>query len=142
MVRASSLQALNTLSVNREIDSKYDAVLAVRDKLSQIEIVAGMDIEALLVEMQEATDFEGISVVAGDVAGWDPVNKIITVPTIKGDTGARGETGATGPIGPQGLSIVGPQGPKGNRGDQGIQGVQGARGETGAKGDTGEKGEN
>lgn len=142
MVRASSLQALNTLSVNREIDSKYDAVLAVRDKLSQIEIVAGMDVEALLVEMQEATDFEGISVVAGDIAGWDPVNKIITVPTIKGDTGDKGDTGATGPIGPQGLSIVGPQGPKGDKGDQGIQGIQGARGETGVKGDTGEKGEN
>ena len=142
MVRASSLQALNTLSVNREIDSKYDAVLAVRDKLTEIELVAGIDVEALLTELQDAQDFTGITVVAGDHTSWDPINKIITVESIKGDTGSQG---IQGPQGPQGLSIIGPkgdQGATGAKGDMGAQGPRGFTGDTGPVGPAGVDGEN
>ena len=142
MVRASSLQALNTLSVNREIDSKYDVVLAVRDKLTEIESVAGIDVEALLTELQDAQDFTGITVVAGDHTSWDPINKTITVQSIKGDTGAQGIQGIQGP---QGLSIIGPkgdQGPIGPKGDMGAQGPRGFTGDTGPVGPAGVDGEN
>lgn len=121
-MRASSLQATNTLAINREIDSKYDAVLAVKEKLPEIEIVAGMDIAALIAQLEELQDFTGITVVAGEVAGFDPVTKVITVPTVKGDTGAKGD--------------------KGDTGEQGVQGIQGLRGLTGAAGANGLNGTN
>jgi len=119
-MRASSLQATNTLAINREIDSKYDAVLAVKEKLAEIELVAGFDIDGLIAELETAQDFSGITVVAGSVASWDPVTKVITVPTIKGDTGD------TGPQGIQGLT--GPQGDTGNAGVNGSNGVNGLNG--------------
>ena len=121
--RASSLQATNTLAINREIDSKYDAVLAVKDKLTEIEKVAGLDIDQILADLEAAQDFTGISVVAGDVAHWDPINKVITVPTVKGDTGAtgaKGDQGVQGPIGP-----IGPRGLTGAAGTNGRDGLNG-----------------
>ena len=124
-MRASSLQATNTLAINREIDSKYDAVLAVKEKLSEIELVAGFDIAGLIAELEAAQDFTGITVVAGSVASWDPVTKVITVPTVKGDTG---DTGA--------------QGLKGDTGDQGIQGLRGLTGFAGLNGSNGLNGAN
>lgn len=130
--RASSLQVSNVLSINREIESRYDAVLAVRDKLTEIELVAGLDIEQILADLEAAQDFTGISVVAGEVAGWDPVNKVITVPTVKGDkgdTGAKGDTGDVGPIGP-----VGPRGITGPAGLNGTNGLNGANGTNGLNG--------
>ena len=130
--RASSLQATNLLAINREIDSKYDAVLAVRDKLTEIELVAGLDIEQILVDLQEAQDFTGINVVAGDVAAWDPVTKTITVPTVKGDTGAQGLQGIQGPVGPQGA--IGPRGLTGAAGANGRDGRDGTNGTDGIDG--------
>ena len=124
--RASSLQAVNTLAINREIDSKYDAVLAVRDKLTEIELVAGLDIEALLVELQNAQDFTGISVVAGETAGWNATTKTITVPTVKGDQGIQGVKGDTGDRGLQG-----------EKGDRGLTGAAGANGRDGVDGRNG-----
>lgn len=105
--RASSLQSLNTLAINREIDSKYDAVLEVKDKLTEIELVAGMDIDGILAELESAQDFTGITVVQGETVAWDAVNKRLTVP--KGDTGSQGPKGFTGDNGAQG--------PKGDTGD-------------------------
>ena len=61
-LRASTL-VNNTLAINREIDSKYDAVLAVRDKLTEVEKVAGLDIEQILADLEAAQDFTGITVV-------------------------------------------------------------------------------
>lgn len=130
--RASSLQATNLLAINREIDSKYDAVLAVRDKLTEIELVAGLDIEQILVDLQEAQDFTGINVVVGDVAAWDPVTKTITVPTVKGDTGAQGLQGIQGPVGPQGA--IGPRGLTGAAGTNGRDGRDGTNGTDGIDG--------
>ena len=132
-MRSSSLQATNTLAINREIDSKYDAVLQVRYKLPEIEIVAGMDIEALLIELEAAQDFTGISVVQGAEVAWDPIGKVLTVP--KGDKGDTGEQGLQGVQGIQG--IAGPRGAEGPKGDQGATGAQGPIGFTGPQGPQG-----
>ena len=132
-MRASTL-GNNILAINREIDSRYDAVIAVRDKLPEIELVAGMDLDALITELENAQDFTGITVVVGDVANWDPVNKILTVPVEKGDKGdqgVQGPIGAKGPIGPQG-----PRGLTGAKGRDGIDGIAGANGINGANGMT------
>ena len=131
-MRASSLQATNTLAINREIDSKYDAVLAVKEKLAEIELVAGFDIDGLIAELETAQDFSGITVVAGSVASWDPVTKVITVPTIKGDTGDTGPQGIQGLTGPQGST--GPIGLTGAKGDTGNAGVNGSNGVNGLNG--------
>lgn len=130
--RASSLQATNTLAINREIDSKYDAVLAVKEKLTEIELVAGFDIDGLLAELEAAQDFTGITVVSGSVASWNPVTKVITVPTVKGDTGATGLQGIKGDTGDQG--IQGPRGLVGSAGLNGINGLNGANGLNGLNG--------
>lgn len=130
--RASSLQSLNTLAINREIDSKYDAILEVKDKLPAIELVAGMDIESLLAELQNAQDFTGITVVTGAVTSWDAVNKVLTVATVKGDkgdTGPQGIQGDVGPIGPIGLrGLTGASGTNGLNGLNGSNGIDGLNG--------------
>ena len=78
-MKASTL-GNNVLAINREIDSRYDAVIAVRDKLPEIELVAGMDLDALIAELENAQDFTGITVVSGTEVAWDAVNKVLTVP--------------------------------------------------------------
>lgn len=132
-MRASTL-GNNVLAINREIDSRYDAVIAVRDKLPEIELVAGMDIDDLISELENAQDFTGITVVVGDVANWDPINKVLTVPVEKGD---KGDQGVQGPIGDRGP--IGPQGPRGltgSKGNDGVNGVNGINGVNGANGMT------
>ena len=108
-MRASTL-GNNVLAINREIDSRYDAVIAVRDKLPEIELVAGMDLDALITELENAQDFTGITVVSGTEVAWDAVNKVLTVPRgeqgVKGDTGPKGETGPQGATGNGVASIV------------------------------------
>lgn len=131
-LRASSLQATNTLAINREIDSKYDAVLAVKEKLAKIELVAGFDIDGLIAELEDAQDFTGITVVSGSVASWDPIRKVITVPTVKGDTGAQGPQGIQGATGAQGP--IGPRGLTGANGTNGVDGLHGANGINGLNG--------
>ena len=135
-MRASTLQNTNLLAVNREIGSKYDVVLAVKEKLPQIELVAGMDLDALITELENAQDFTGITVVSGTEVAWDAVNKVLTVP--RGEQGVKGDNGDKGDIGPQG-----PQGPRGAQGPQGLKGdigPKGPRGFNGPKGDTGADG--
>ena len=127
-MRASTL-GNNVLAINREIDSRYDAVVAVRDKLPEIELVAGMDITGLIQELENAQDFTGITVVVGDSANWDPVNKILTVPVEKGDKGDKGDQGIQGPRG-----SIGPQGPRGLTGPKGKNGTDGVNGANGANG--------
>ena len=134
-MRASSLGD-NALAINREIDSRYDAVIAVRDKLPEIELVAGMDLDTLIAELENAQDFTGITVVSGTEVAWDAVNKVLTVP--RGKQGVKGDNGDKGDIGPQG-----PQGPRGAQGPQGLKGdigPDGPRGLNGPKGDSGKDG--
>ena len=127
-MRASTL-GNNVLAINREIDSRYDAVIAVRDKLPEIELVSGMDITALIQELEDAKDFSGITVIVGDVASWDPVTKVLTVPVEKGDkgdVGPQGPIGSTGPIGPIGpRGLTGATGNNGTNGKDGINGING-----------------
>ena len=131
-MRASTLQNTNLLSVNREIGSKYDVVLAVKEKLPQIELVTGMDITGLIQELENAQDFTGITVVIGTVPSWDPINKILTVTVEKGDKGDKGDQGIQGPvgsIGPQGLrGLTGQKGTNGTNGVNGINGINGLNG--------------
>lgn len=132
-MRASTL-GNNVLAINREIDSRYDAVIAVKDKLPEIELVAGMDITGLIQELENAQDFTGITVVIGTVPSWDPINKILTVTVEKGDKGDQGlvgPQGPVGPIGPQGLrGLTGPKGKDGLNGKDGISGINGLNGMT------------
>ena len=130
-MRASTL-GNNVLAINREIDSRYDAVIAVKNKLPEIELVSGMDITALIQELEDAKDFSGITVIVGDVASWDPVTKVLTVPVEKGDkgdVGPQGPIGNTGPIGP-----IGPRGLTGAAGRVGVDGMHGANGINGLNG--------
>lgn len=135
-MRASTLQNTNLLAVNREIGSKYDVVLAVKEKLPQIELVAGMDIAGLIQELENAQDFTGITVIDGPIVNWDPITKVLSIP--KGERGEIGPRGDQGPIG-----LTGPQGPRGPQGIQGVKGEtgpEGPRGLAGPKGDTGVNG--
>lgn len=131
-MRASTLQNTNLLAINREIGSKYDVVLAVKEKLPQIELVAGMDITGLIQELENAQDFTGITVVIGTVPSWDPVTKVLTVTVEKGDKGDKGDQGIQGLRGPQGL--IGPRGLTGPKGKDGLNGKDGVNGINGLNG--------
>ena len=89
-LRASSLQSTNTLAINREIGSQYDVILEVSKHLVEIDTLANEDINGLINSLNEAKDFTGITVVTGETPSWDAVNKVLTVTTEKGDTGADG----------------------------------------------------
>jgi hypothetical protein len=136
--RSSSLNYIDS-GVSREIGSQFDDVRKVANHIDSIVTVANQDLAALTQSLQEATDFEGITVVQGVVAGWDPVTKVLTVPTVKGDKGdpgLKGDTGATGATGARG-----PQGLQGVKGDVGPTGLMGPAGANGSKGDKGDKGD-
>lgn len=142
-MRASTLQNTNLLAINREIGSKYDVVKAVSEHLVEIEQLASEDIEGLIASLNEAKDFTGITVVGGTSAGWDAVSKVLTVPTVKGDTGAQGLQGEQGIQGIQGAQgLRGPTGLKGDKGDRGIQGPAGLTGAQGLQGPAGVDGLN
>ena len=126
--RATSLSNLVSTTLTREIDSKYDVIKAVSEALDAIEIVANEDLDALIAALNEATDFEGITVQSGAVASWDPITKVLTVPTVKGDKGDTGEQGPQGEVGPQGPQGI--QGIPGLKGDTGVDGVNGRNGAT------------
>lgn len=132
-MRASTL-GNNVLAINREIDSRYDTVTAVKNKLPEIELIAGMDITGLIQELENAQDFTGITVVIGTVPSWDPVTKVLTVTVEKGDKGDQGlvgPQGLIGPIGPQGpRGLTGPKGNDGLNGKDGINGINGLNGMT------------
>ena len=128
-MRASTL-GNNVLAINREIDSRYDAVIAVRDHLTEIELVAGMDFDALIAQMLEAQDFTGITVVEGSNVSWDSINKVLVVPRgkdgIDGIDGVDGRDGIDGKDGKRG--VKGDKGDTGSAGKDGINGVNGLNG--------------
>ena len=125
-MRASTL-GNNVLAINREIDSRYDAVIAVRDHLPEVELVAGMDFDTLIAQMLEAQDFTGITVVEGPNVSWDSINKVLVVP--KGKDGIDGRNGIDGRDG-----IDGKRGVKGDKGDTGSAGKDGINGVNGLNG--------
>ena len=94
--RSSVLSNVVGSAISRELDSKYDIIKEVSNYLEAIETVATEDLGALTAALNEAKDFTGIVVLAGEEASWDPVNKVLTVPTEKGDTGEQGIPGVDG----------------------------------------------
>ena len=127
--RASSLTNISNLAVSREIDSKYDAVKAVSEKLDELDLFLATDTDALIASLNEAIDFTGVTVEAGALANWNASTKVLTVPTVKGDTGDTGATGTIGATGPQGLT--GARGPAGATGETGKNGTDGKDGKNG-----------
>lgn len=96
----TSLSNIADLAISREIDSKYDVVKQVAAKLPEI--------DELITSLNAALDFTGITVVGGEVGSWDPTTKVLTVPTVKGDTGATGVAGADGLNGVDGVNGLTP----------------------------------
>lgn len=132
--RSSSLNQIDS-GLSREIGSQFDDVKKVADNIDAVVEVSTTDLTGLAAALEEAKDFTGITVVVGEPANWDAVNKILTVPAEKGD---KGDTGATGPQGSQGpIGLTGPTGPRGSKGDKGDTGAQGPRGFDGPEGDQG-----
>jgi hypothetical protein len=139
MRRASTLMNASDLPISREIDSKWDVVKAVGDKLEVIEMVSQENWDQILADLEEAKDFTGITAVEGDDVSWNPATRVLTVPRgEQGIQGIQGEQGIQGPIGLTGLR--GAEGAKGEKGDLGAQGPIGFKGDKGDKGDTGEDG--
>ena len=103
----TSLSNIADLAISREIDSKYDVVKQVAAKLPEIEQI-GEDIDGLITSLNAALDFTGITVVGGEVGEWNPTTKVLTVPTVKGDTGATGVAGADGLNGADGVNGLTP----------------------------------
>ncbi len=106
--RMTSLSNIADLAISREIDSKYDVVKQVAAKLPEIEQIAGEDIDGLITSLNAALDFTGITVVGGEVGAWNPATKVLTVPTVKGDTGATGAAGTDGLNGADGVNGLTP----------------------------------
>lgn len=84
--RASSLNVIDS-GLSREIGSHFDDVKKVANNIDAVVEVAATDLEGLTAALVEAKDFTGITVVTGDTPDWDATNKVLTVPTLKGDTG-------------------------------------------------------
>ena len=118
-VRATSLNNLTSTALNREIDSKYDNVRAVAEKINEVEVVAGLDLAATA---------DAIDALEAEVTA---IEDAIAAGAFKGDTGEQGPQGEVGPQGPAGIQgVVGPQGIQGAKGDKGDAGVDGVNGLT------------
>ena len=155
--RATSLTKDSGIAISNELDSKFDVIREVAQYLDTLEALSNIDIDQLALDIAEAVNFDGITVVtvpSTSLASWDSVNKILYVPTVKGDTGdtitvtsvvtnpdysitlnfSDGSSFSTstlrGEQGPQGLQgLTGDTGPQGPQGLQGIQGPQGIQGD-------------
>lgn len=101
--RSSSLNQIDS-GLSREIGSNFDNVKKVADNIGAVVEVAATDLAGLAAALEEAKDFTGITVVVGEPASWDAVNKILTVPAVKGDKGDPGADGLDGSDGVDGLN--------------------------------------
>lgn len=135
MSRRSSITNRIDSGISRELNSDISKVKIVADNIESVKKAAAVDLELLATTLAEATNFEGITVVAGDQASWDPATKVLTVPTLKGDTGASLSIDSITPqlngsflwefsdgTAYQTPSLKGPAGPTGPRGIQGEKG--------------------
>jgi len=101
-MRGSSLAYLNI--ANGNVDSKYDIIKTVANKLVLLEAVLSVDWQEVLQALTEAQSFTGITVAPGPVAGWDPITKLLTVPTVQGVKGDSGTNGINGVDGIDGIN--------------------------------------
>jgi hypothetical protein len=118
MRRSSTLNNYTASGVIQEIGSKYDNIVEAAEALKKYEKLLELDMDALIADLNEATDFAGITVVTGPTPSWDPVAKVLTVPTRKGDKGDPGEDGIDGVDGVDGVD--GQVGPAGHNGRDGL----------------------
>lgn len=102
--RNSSINPLTSLVYNTTGEDIYAVIKAVSEHLESIDAVANSDLEALTAAWNEAKDFSGITITTGETASWDGVNKVLTVPTVKGDKGDTGANGLDGADGVDGLN--------------------------------------
>jgi hypothetical protein len=137
--RSTSLNNYTGTAITREIDSKYDVIKEVSGYLGSIEAIAQEDIAGLIAALDEAKDFSGITVVSGEIAGWDPVGKVLTV--VKGDDGVDGLDGVDGTDGKSAYEVAVDNGfagsesawldtLKGATGAPGVSGIAGTNGLT------------
>jgi hypothetical protein len=82
MRRSSTLNNYTASGAIQEIGSKYDTIKELAETLKSYENWLELDVDALVADLEEAKDFTGITVVAGSEASWDPVGKVLTVPTV------------------------------------------------------------
>jgi len=115
MRRLTSLDGYGAVGIADEIGSKYDNVKAVAEKLGEVEIVADLDLDEIVVDIAQ---------VQADI---DAIEAEIAAGVMKGDTGEQGPQGVQGEVGPQG-----PIGLQGIKGDIGLQGPKGNTGNSGA----------
>lgn len=119
-MRVTSLHGDSEGVLLDQINSKYDVVKTVADKIAEVEVVAGMDLGATqtaITGLSNQLDAIGVEIAAG---------------AMKGDQGEVGPQGPAGPTGPQGSiglqGLPGMAGPKGDKGDAGTNGVNGVNG--------------
>ena len=124
-MRASSLNNATESVILDKINSKYDVVKSVADKIDEVEIVAGLDLGATQTAITGLMD--QLSEIEADIAAG-------AMKGDQGDVGPQGPQGPEGPIGPRGLQgvpgMAGPKGDKGDAGTNGIDGLDGAHGRT------------
>jgi hypothetical protein len=123
MRRSSTLNNFTASGVIQEIGSKYDNIVEAAEAFKKYEEWLELDVDALIASLEEAKDFTGITVVAGSEVNWDPVGKVLTVPTVQGEQGIQGVQGVQGPQGTQG--VQGEPGPQGIPGPAGYNGRDG-----------------
>ena len=87
--RSSSLNGTDS-GISREIGTQYANVKLVADNMAAVTELASQDLSQIVEDIDDILDFENMTVVGGDEPGWDYENKILTVPTVKGDTGEAG----------------------------------------------------
>ena len=173
-MRQSSLAKIGdidavSISIDREIASRYDDVKIVADNIDAItllgtpEAVAAMgnvienidlvlnavtvaaavvdEAELARDEAEDARDaILGMDVATG-AQGTSVVWDGTTLTIPRGDTGLQGIQGVQGEVGPQGIQgPIGATGPQGVKGDTGAQGIQGVKGDTGLTGNQGIQG--
>lgn len=95
--RSTTLNNITGTAITREIDSKYDVIKAVSNYLAEIELLSTMDLEELATLVSEI-NFVGVTAVSGSEVSWDPITKILTVPS--------GSIGPEGPQGPSGEALT------------------------------------
>lgn len=88
MSRRSSITATFGSEMFESISTNMDSVITVSDNIEIIKQLMDMTgFEDLLADVRETLDFTNIVVESGAEANWDAVNKVLTVPTVKGGKG-------------------------------------------------------
>lgn len=122
-MRSCTLRSDTESVILDKINSKYDNVKKVADKITQVEIVAGLNLGATQ------------TAIVGLNTQLNAIEAEIADGAMKGDVGPQGPQGIAGPIGPRGyLGMQGIPGATGPRGEKGLPGLHGLNGVDGIDG--------